>query len=94
MASGSVYLKVYLPRRIVLEPDFQVTANHDFLLQVMTFTSEHALSMNYKYGSVVQSDQLNMVVFFWYFGKSFTCTVACTGQVTFYKVPEKHGGHV
>ena len=45
--------------------------------------------------NMVQGDQFNMAVFFWYREKVtvYTCTVACmyTGQVTFYKVPEKHG---
>ena len=36
----------------------------------------------------IQGDQLNMVVFF---RKSYLCTVAYTGQVTFYKEPETHG---
>ena len=45
---------------------------------------------------LVQSDQLNMAVCFWYLVKRYLspcvhyCTVACTG-VTFYKVPEQHG---
>ena len=42
----------------------------------------------------IQGDQLNIAVFFWYLEKE-TCleptrTVAYTGQVTFYKVLEKH----
>ena len=40
----------------------------------------------------IQGDQLKMAVFFWYLEKVFfpvyTCTVASTGQVIFYKVPE------
>ena len=45
---------------------------------------------------VIQGDQINMVVFFWYLVKSdLSCTrvhtIAITGQVTFYRVPEKHG---
>ena len=43
----------------------------------------------------LQYDQLNMAVFFCYLGKVTspvsTCTVKYTEQVTFYKVPEKHG---
>ena len=41
-----------------------------------------------------QPDQINMNVFFWYLVKRDAsvryCTVAYTGQVTFYKVPETH----
>ena len=43
----------------------------------------------------LQSDQINMAVLFWYLVKSDAsvryCTVAVTGQVTFYKVPEQNG---
>ena len=45
----------------------------------------------------LQGDQLNMAVCFWYFVKSDLSSehvyskVAYTGQVTFDKVPEKHG---
>ena len=43
----------------------------------------------------VQGHQLNIAVFFWYLVKSdwsmYTCIIAYTRQVTFYKVPEKHG---
>ena len=43
---------------------------------------------------MLQSDQINMAVFFWYLVKSDAivrnCTVANTEQVTFYKVSEKH----
>ena len=41
----------------------------------------------------VQGDQLYMAVFFWYLVQCtlYTCTVAYTGKVTFYKVPEQHG---
>ena len=45
--------------------------------------------------SIIQGDQLNMAVFFWYLEKVtcpvYTCTVAYTGQVNLYKVTEKHG---
>ena len=43
----------------------------------------------------VQGDQLNMAVFIWFVVKSdcpvYACTVAYTEQVSFYKVPDKHG---
>ena len=43
----------------------------------------------------VQGDQFNMAFLFWYLVKSDASvrysTVAYTGQVTFYKVPEQHG---
>ena len=43
----------------------------------------------------LQPDQINMAVLFWYLVKSDASvrfhTLTCTGQVTFYKVPEKHG---
>ena len=42
----------------------------------------------------IQGDQLNMTVFFCYLDKVsclvYTYTVALTGQVTFFKVLEKH----
>ena len=43
----------------------------------------------------LKGDQLNMAVCFWYLAKSDLSSVnvhiAYTGQVTFCKVPEKHG---
>ena len=44
----------------------------------------------------IQPDQMVMAVLFWYLVKCDSivnsyCTVAYTGEVTFYKVPEKHG---
>ena len=39
---------------------------------------------------LIQGDQLNMPVFFWYLVK-VTYQVYATMQVTLYKVPEKHG---
>ena len=44
------------------------------------------LTQIYRY---VQGDQLHMAPCFWYHVKG-TFTVAYIGQVTFYKVPEKH----
>ena len=45
--------------------------------------------------SGLQPDQINMAVFFWHLVKSDASVryfiVAYTGQVRFYKVPEKHG---
>ena len=41
----------------------------------------------------IQGDQLYMIVFLWYLVKSdlsSQCTAAYTGQVTNYRVPEKH----
>ena len=44
---------------------------------------------------LIQSNQLNMAVFFRHLVKSDVsvryCTVAYAGRVTFYKVPEQHG---
>ena len=42
---------------------------------------------------MVQGDQLYMVECIWYLvtGLVHTCTVVYTGQVTYYKVPKKHG---
>ena len=41
---------------------------------------------------LIQGDQLNMTVFFWYLLKSDLSPVyTCTAAYTFYKVPEKHG---
>ena len=43
----------------------------------------------------IQGDQLNMTVFFSYLVKSYlpmyVFTIALTGQLIFYKAPEKHG---
>ena len=41
----------------------------------------------------LQSDQLNIAVFFWYFVKLFSSSVCrlLYSSVTFYKVTEKHG---
>ena len=43
--------------------------------------------------SILQGDQLNMAVFFWYIEKNdlYATVHVYTGQVTFYKLPEKHG---
>ena len=53
------------------------------------------LSMKQFFAIDVQGDQLDIAVFCWYLVKviftMYTCTLAYTGQVTFYKVPEKHG---
>ena len=49
-------------------------------LNLLVWSSQHYRA-NLKFD--IQGDQLNMTVCF--------CTVACTGQVTFYKVPEQHG---
>ena len=43
---------------------------------------------------IIQPDQINMAMFFWYIVKSDFSSVgynANTGQVTFYEVPETHG---
>ena len=41
----------------------------------------------------IQGDQLNMAMFFWYLVTCpvYTCTVAYTGQVILYELPEIHG---
>ena len=42
-----------------------------------------------------KADQINMAVLFWYLVKRdavfVSCSVAYTGQVTFFKVTETHG---
>ena len=48
-----------------------------------------------RFFDMLQPDQNNMAVFFWYLviigaGVRY-CTVLYTGKVTFYKVPETHG---
>ena len=47
-------------------------------------------------GGYIQGDQFKMGVFFWYLGKSDLPSVHVYSsvhwmQITFYKVPEKHG---
>ena len=75
---------------------------HDSENKILLLSHLHYLESLYPSNSgtiriyIIQPDQTNMAVFFWYLVKRdllsvHYCTRLQIGQVTFYKVPEKHG---
>ena len=60
-----------------------------FLYTFMFLATPH---FGFAKGVVLQPDQINMAVFFWYpVNSDASVQIAYTGQVNVYKVPETHG---